>query len=66
MAESLVAGTSIPLGKHLLGSVYSLLHQVSAKLRSGENIGTTGGPWWFINLWLNLYMHKVMDYDLET
>ena len=29
MAEDLANGNLIPLGKHLLGSVYHLLHQVS-------------------------------------
>jgi hypothetical protein len=65
IAESLATGHSIPLGKHLLGSVYSLLHQVSIKLSAGQPIGNLGGPWWFINIWLNLYMHKVLGQDLH-
>ena len=48
MAETLASGTHIPLGKHLLGSVYHLLHQVSVQLRADQPIGNLGGPWWFI------------------
>jgi hypothetical protein len=29
MAEDLAAGTSIPFGKYLLGSVYHMLHQTT-------------------------------------
>jgi hypothetical protein len=31
VAERFVIGSKIPLGKHLLGAVYQLLHRVSAK-----------------------------------
>ena len=48
MAEDLALGNTIPLGKHLLGSVYNLLHQVSTRLRSGQSITGLGGHWWFI------------------
>ena len=60
MAETLASGNPVPLGKHLLGSVYHLLYQVSAKLRADQPISNLGGPWWFIQLWLNMYMHKTM------
>jgi len=33
LAETLATGNPVPLGKHLLGSVYYLLHQVSSRLR---------------------------------
>jgi hypothetical protein len=65
IAESLATGHLIPLGKHLLGSVYSVLHQVSVKLSAVQPIDNLGGPPWFINLWLNLYMHKVLGQDLH-
>ena len=60
MAETLASGNPVPLGKHLLGLVYHLLHQVSAKLRADQPISNLGGPWWFIQLWLNMYMHKTI------
>ena len=47
-----------------LGSVYHLLHQVSRKHLLGESIGNLGGPWWFINMWLSLHMHKRLEFNL--
>ena len=44
MAETLAEGNMIPLGKHLLGSVYHLLHQVSVRLRADQPISNLGGP----------------------
>lgn len=65
ITKSLVSRHKIPLGKHLLGSSYSLLHHVSVKLSTGQPISNLWGPWWFINLWLNLYMHKVLAQHLK-
>lgn len=58
IAETLATGGQVPLGKHLLGSVYSPLHQVEVKLSANELITTLGGPWWFVQMWLNLYLRK--------
>jgi len=55
--ERLSNGHRFPLGRYLLGSVYHLLHQGAEKLLLGEPIGNMGGPWWFINMWLNAHMH---------
>jgi hypothetical protein len=65
IAESLAARHLIPLGKHLLGSVFSLLHQISVRLSAGQPIRNLSGLWWLINLWLNLYMHKVLGHKLH-
>jgi len=65
MAETLASGNHIPLGKHLLVSVFHLLHQVSVQLRADQPIGNLGGPWWFFQLWLNTYMHKTMGLNLR-
>jgi hypothetical protein len=62
-AERLANGNRFPLGRYLLGSVYHLLHQVAEKLLLGEPIGNLGGPWWFINMWLNTHMHKCLRWD---
>jgi len=62
-AERLADGGRFPLGRYLLGSVYHLLHQVTQKLLLGEPIGNLGGPWWFINMWLNVHMHKRLWFD---
>ena len=65
LADILANGNSVPLGEHLLGSVYHLLHQVSVRLRNNQPITNLGGPWWFIQLWLHMYMHKTMVVSLS-
>jgi hypothetical protein len=64
MAERLVNGSTIPLGKHLLGAVYQLLHQVLAKLTNNQSTSNIGGPWWFIQLWLNMYTYKAIGKEI--
>ena len=44
MAELLNDGTKFPLGKHLLGAVYDLLHRVAANLVKGQPVKNTGVP----------------------
>ena len=65
LTETLATDNSVPLGKHLLGLVYHLLHQVSVRLRKNQPITNLGGPWWFIQLWLHMYMHKTMVVELS-
>ena len=65
LVDILANGNSVPLGKHLLGSVYHLLHQVSVRLRNNQPITNLEGPWWFIQLWLHMYMHKTIVVSLE-
>jgi len=48
----------------LFGSVYHLLHQVAEKLLLVQSIGNLGGPWWFINMWLSVHMHKRLGFNL--
>jgi hypothetical protein len=55
-AESLANGARFSLGRYLLGSTYHLLHQVAQKLLLCEPISNLGGPWWFINMWLNVVL----------
>jgi len=57
-------GGQFPLGRYFLGATYHLLHQVTEKLLLGEPIGNLGGPWWFINMWLNVHMHKHLRFNL--
>jgi hypothetical protein len=38
MAEDLAAGTTIPLGKYLLGSVYHMLHQTTYLMHTSQKI----------------------------
>lgn len=55
LAEQLAAKKEIPLGKYLLGSAYHLMHQVAAQILKNQSIQYISGPWWFIQLRLNLY-----------
>jgi hypothetical protein len=64
MAERLASSIKIPLGKHLLGVVYHMLHQVSAGLATNQPLSNIGGPWWFLQLWLILYTHKVIGHEI--
>ena len=66
MAEAIARGQRFPLGKHLLGSVYHLLHEVTEKIIKGEPIGNLGGPWWFIQLWLNIFFQSAFGYKLTA
>jgi len=62
--ERLADGGRFPLGRYLLGYIYHLLHQVARKLLLSQTIGNLRGPWWFINMWLNLLMHKRLEFNL--
>jgi hypothetical protein len=64
VAERLALGSSFPLGKYLLAVVYHLLHQVSVSLSTNSPIGSLGGPRWFINMWLNLYLRDKLEQDI--
>jgi hypothetical protein len=44
MAEDLAAGTPIPLGKYLLGSVYHMLHQTTYLMHTSKKIPCVNGP----------------------
>jgi hypothetical protein len=66
MAEELAAGTAIPLGKYLLGSVYHMLHQTTYQMHTNQKIPCVNGPWWFIQMWLQLYMHQIVGVDLNN
>jgi hypothetical protein len=66
MAEDLAAGTPIPLGKYLLGSVYHMLHQTTYLMHTSKKISCVNGPWWFVHMWLQLYMHQIVAIDLNN
>jgi hypothetical protein len=66
VAEQLIVGNCIPLGKYLLGAVYHLLHQVAVSLSTNSPIGTPGGLWWFINMWLNLHLRDRLEHNIFT
>jgi hypothetical protein len=67
MAEDLAAGNSIPLGKYLLGSVYPYASSNTTHLmHTSQKISCVNGPWWFVQMWLQLYMHQIVSIDLNN
>jgi hypothetical protein len=66
MAEDLAAGHLIPLGKYLLGSVYHMLHQTTFLMHTSQKISCVNGHWWFVQMWLQLYMHQIIGIDLNN
>src|SRR3954465_13176073 len=57
LAYELAKGTQLGIGKLFLGEVYRYLQLMSVKLFSGIAV-KTGGPWWFIQLWAQLYFQN--------
>jgi len=56
-----ISGNSkIPLGKILLGALYNLLNRVSQHLMENKTVPTITGPWWLLQLWFNLHLHKLV------
>ena len=49
-----------PLGKILLSYLYQILNNASAKIAVGSMVGA-GGPWWFLQTWLNLVAMKAVN-----
>jgi hypothetical protein len=66
MATHLAGGKRIPLGKYLLGSVYHMLHQTITQMHTGQKILCVNGPWWFVQMWLQLHMHQIVGIDLNN
>ncbi|XP_066162216.1 uncharacterized protein [Oryza sativa Japonica Group] len=61
LAEALETKKQIPLGKILLGYLYQMLSNASAKIATGSVVGA-GGPWWLLQTWLNLVVIKVVNW----
>jgi hypothetical protein len=66
MAEDLATGHPIPIGKYLLGSVYHMLHQTTNLMYTSQKISCVNGPWWFVQMWLQLYMHQIVGTNLNN
>jgi hypothetical protein len=64
LAEKIADNSEIPLGKILLGALYNFLNKVSHHLMQNETIPTIIGPWWLLQLWLNLHLHKLVTAEL--
>jgi hypothetical protein len=66
MAADLATGHRVPLGKYLLGSVYHMLHQTTSQMHTGQKISCVNDPWWFVQMWLQLYMHQIVGINLNN
>jgi hypothetical protein len=66
MATDLATGHRVPLGKYLLGSVYHMLHQTISQMHTDQKISCVNDPWWFVQMWLQLYMHRIVDVNLNN
>jgi hypothetical protein len=66
MATQLAGGKRITLGKYLLGSVYHMLHQIISQMHTGLKISCVNSPWWFVQMCLQLYMHQIVNIDLNN
>lgn len=66
LAELLSTGNDIQMGKILLGSFYQMMNKVSLKLLGNKAVGSISGPWWLLQLWLNLYMYKFIRPNLRN
>nr|BAD01423.1 hypothetical protein [Oryza sativa Japonica Group] len=60
VAEALESKKQFPLGKILLGYLYQMLNNASAKIAVGSVVGA-GGPWCLLQTWLNLMVMKVVN-----
>nr|AAR06348.1 hypothetical protein [Oryza sativa Japonica Group] len=65
VAEALESKKEFPLGKILLGYLYQMLNNASAKIVVGSVVGA-GGPWWLLQTWLNLIVMKVVNRPFVT
>ena len=60
LVEALESKKEFPLGKILLGYLYQMLSNASARIAVGSAVGA-GGPWWLLQTWLNLMVMKVVN-----
>ena len=57
LAYELARGIEHGIGKLFLGEVYRFLHLMTHRLITRKTV-KTGGPWWFIQLWAQLYFRN--------
>nr|ABA98800.1 hypothetical protein LOC_Os12g34730 [Oryza sativa Japonica Group] len=60
LAGALETKRQFSLGKILLGYLYQMLNNASAKIAIGSVVGA-GRPWWLLRTWLNLIVMKVVN-----
>ena len=66
LAYHLAHGNHTSLGKLFLGETYRYLHLMTTSLLNQRKL-RTGGPWWFIQLWAQLYFqHQIPNFQSLT
>jgi hypothetical protein len=43
-----------------------MLHQTTYLMHTSQKISCVNGPWWFVQMWLQLYMHQIVAIDLNN
>jgi hypothetical protein len=43
-----------------------MLHQTTYLMHTSQMISCVNGPWWFVQMWLQLYMHRIVAIDLNN
>jgi hypothetical protein len=43
-----------------------MLHQTTYLMHTSQKISCVNGPWWFVQMWLQLYMHQIVGIDLNN
>ena len=64
LAEKIAVNSEILLGKFVLGALYNLMNRVSQHLMKSEVVSTITSPWWLLQVWLNLHLHKLVTPEL--
>jgi hypothetical protein len=43
-----------------------MLHQTTYLMHTSQKIPCVNGPWWFVQMWMQLYMHQIVAIDLTN
>jgi hypothetical protein len=43
-----------------------MLHQTITQMHTGQKILCVNGLWWFVQMWLQLHMHQIVNIDLNN
>jgi hypothetical protein len=43
-----------------------MLHQTISQMHAGQKISCVNGPWWFVQMWLQLYMRRIVGINLNN
>jgi hypothetical protein len=43
-----------------------MLHQTTYLMHTSQKISCVNGPWWFVQMWLQLYMHQIVGIDINN